>query len=163
VAQLVVEAARRLDLPPPPAPTNYANATLSEIATALETAARTEGADSSDAEAQPTGIDEWVGEFSIEYIERPLLRRDELNTLPRQRESLLEADWRVLSPADHPLKIAVQRSFAHAGAGRGIVILLPPEPGENHLELLLDSAREALNGGDDFRFVLVQHAGSAAS
>jgi enediyne polyketide synthase len=35
VAQLVAEAARRLDLPPPPAPTQYANATLLEIAKAL--------------------------------------------------------------------------------------------------------------------------------
>ncbi|HET7287067.1 MAG TPA: acyltransferase domain-containing protein, partial [Pyrinomonadaceae bacterium] len=39
VAQLVAEAARHLDIPPPPAPTHYANATLSEIAQALETAA----------------------------------------------------------------------------------------------------------------------------
>src|SRR5262249_24341321 len=60
VAQLVAEAARHLDLPPPTAPTNYANATLSEIAKALE-AARTGGADgNSDAEAHPIGVDEWV-------------------------------------------------------------------------------------------------------
>ena len=44
VAQLVAEAARRLNLPPPPAPTHYANATLSEIARALEAAARAGGA-----------------------------------------------------------------------------------------------------------------------
>src|SRR4030095_14740300 len=52
--------------------------------------------------------------------------------------------------------------FAHAGAGRGIVVLLPPEPNENHVGLLLDGAREALKGGDDFRFVLVGGATSFA-
>ena len=155
VAQLVAEAARHLDLPPPPAPTHYANATLSEIATALE-AARTRGGANgdSDAEAHPTGIDEWVREFSVEFVERALPRRDG----PSEA-----GDWRILAPPDHPLKVAVQRSFAHSGAGRGIVVLLPPEPDESHVDLLLDGAREALKGGDDFRFVLVEHAGGAAS
>lgn len=153
VAQLVAEAARRLDLPPPPAPTHYANATLSEIASAME-AARSADADNSDAKADPTGVDEWVREFSIEYVERHLPRRDG----PSEA-----GDWHVLAPPDHPLKEAVERSFAHSGAGRGVVVLLPREPDESHIDLLLDSAREALKRGDDFRFVLVQHEGSAAS
>ncbi len=153
VAQLVAEAARHLKVPPPSAPTNYANATLSEIANALEAAAHTESADDSDAETNPTGVDEWVREFSVELVERAL----------PQRERLSDAgDWRILSSPNHPLKDAVERSFAHAGAGRGIVILLPPEPDESHISLLLDGAREALKGGDDFRFVLVGGAASFA-
>lgn len=155
VAQLVAEAARRLDLSPPPAPTHYANATLSEIASAMEAAARAGGADSNSiAEADPAGVDEWVREFSVEFVERALPRRD----VPSQA-----GDWRILAPPDHPLKVAVQKSFAHANAGRGVVVLLPPDPDESHVELLLAGAREALNGGDDFRFVLVEHGGGAAS
>lgn len=155
VAQLVAEAARRLDLPPPPAPTHYANATLSEIARAMEAAARAGSAGSdSNAEADPTGVDEWVREFSIEFVERALPRRD----VPSE-----PGEWRILAPPDYPLKVAVERSFAHTGAGRGVVVLLPPEPDESHLGLLLDGARAALKGGDDFRFVLVEHAGGAAS
>jgi len=151
VAQLVAEAARRLNLPPPTAPTHYANATLSEIAKALEAAARAGNADgNSDSDAQLTGVDEWVREFSVEYVERPLPRRDG----PSET-----GDWRILAPPDHPLKEAVQRSFAHSGAGRGIVVLLPHEPDESHIGLLLDGAREALKGQDNFRFVLVQHSG----
>ena len=150
VAQLVAEAARRLDLPPPPAPTHYANATLSEIAKALEAAARTRGATGdADEEAQPTGIDEWVREFSVEFVER---------ALPRREGPSETGDWRILAPPDHPLKVAVQKSFAQSDAGRGIVVLLPPEPDESHIGLLLEGAREALKGGDDFRFVLVEHA-----
>jgi enediyne polyketide synthase len=151
VAQLVAEAARRLELPPPPAPTHYANATLSEIAQALEAAARTDDADR-ESEANPNGVDEWVREFSVEYVERALPPRDG-PTEP--------GDWRILAPPDHPLKDAVERSFAHAGAGRGVVVMLPTEPDESHVSLLLDGAREALKGGDDFRFVLV--GGAAAS
>ncbi len=151
VAQLVAEAARRLELPPPQAPTHYANATLSEIANALEAAARTKGADSdSDTDALPSGIDEWVREFSIEYVER---------ALPRRAGPSEHGDWRILAPPDHPLKAAVEKSFAASGAGRGVVVLLPPEPDETHISLLLDGARGALKGGDDFRFVLVQHSG----
>jgi enediyne polyketide synthase len=155
VAQLVAEAARRLSLPPPPAPTHYANATLSEIGKALEAAARAKGADGdSDADALPPGIDEWVREFSIEFVERDLPRRD------RPSET---GDWRILAPPDHSLKDAVQRSFAASDAGRGVVVLLPSESDESHIDLLLDGAREALKGGDDFRFVLVEHGGGAAS
>ncbi|HET9714256.1 MAG TPA: SDR family NAD(P)-dependent oxidoreductase, partial [Pyrinomonadaceae bacterium] len=154
VAQLVAEAARNLDLPPPPAPTHYANATLSEIATALEAARAATADGSSDTEADPSGIDEWVREFSIEFVERALPRRDG----PSE-----PGDWRILAPPDHPLMAAVQRAFAHSGTGRGIVVLLPPEPNENHVDLLLDGAREALKGGDDFRFVVAQNRGGAAS
>ena len=155
VAQLVAEAAHHLDIPPPPAPTHYANATLSEIAKALEAAAHTQGATGdADKETQPPGIDEWVREFSIEFIERALPRRDG----PTEA-----GDWRILAPPDHPLKVALERSFAHAGAGHGIVVLLPPEPDESHVDLLLDGAHAALKGDDDFRFVFVEHGGGAAS
>ncbi len=151
VAQLVAEAARLLAVPPPPTPTNFANATLSEIATALEAAARIDS--HADGEANPSGVDEWVREFSIEYVERALPRRDGPSG---------PGDWRILAPPDHPLKLVVERSFTHCDAGRGIVVLLPAEPDERHIDLLLNGAREALKGGDDFRFVLVGGAASFA-
>ena len=154
VAQLVAEAARRLDLPPPTAPTHYANATLAEIAQALEATAHAQTNGDLNTEAIPTGIDEWVREFSVELVERPLPRRDG-PTEP--------GDWRIIAPPEHPLKAAVQNAFEHSGTGRGVVVLLPPEPDESVIDLLLDGAREALKGGDDFRFVLVQHGGGAAS
>lgn len=152
VAQLVAEAARHLNVPPPPAPTHYANATVSEIAKALETARAGSANGDSNAEATPAGVDEWVREFSIEFIERALPRRDG----PSEA-----GDWRILASTHHPLKVAVQESFAHA-AGRGIVVLLPSEPNESHIDLLLNGARAALKGGDDFRFVLVGGAASFA-
>ncbi|HEY3579875.1 MAG TPA: SDR family NAD(P)-dependent oxidoreductase, partial [Pyrinomonadaceae bacterium] len=262
VAQLVAEAARRLDLPPPPAPTNYANATLSELSSALEAAARTGTNRHSGADINPPGVDEWVREFSIEYVERALPRRESSHNAPKvrsegsqgqvrseaqhaapgnqasddqpgtgdrhaasthsvgpsglnrsplliegqrafalapgylhtapparlcadaqdrpsenprnrssknapghlsgilQNENPTEAgDWRVFAPPDHPLHAPVHRSFALSRVGRGVVVLLPPEPNESHVGLLLDGAHAALKGGDDFRFVMVQHSG----
>lgn len=155
VAQLVTEAARSLGLPPPPAPTHFANATLSEIASAMEAAARAGGANGdADPETHPAGVDEWVREFSVEFVERPLPRRD---------GPLGAGDWRILSPPDHPFKAAVEKAFAHSGAGRGIVVLLPSVPDESHIDLLLNGAHEALKARDDFRFVLAGHEGGAAS
>jgi enediyne polyketide synthase len=154
VAQLVAEAARRLALPPPPAPTNYANATISEIANALEASARAGNTDDDpDADAAPAGVDEWVREFSVEFVEQALPRRDGPSGT---------GDWRILASPDHPLKDAVERSFAHSGAGRGIVVLLPPDPDDSQTGLLLEGAREALKAADDFRFVLVGGAASFA-
>jgi enediyne polyketide synthase len=152
VAQLVAEAARRLDLPPPLAPTQYANATLAELANALEATAHAGGA-VANSDTYPAGVDEWVREFSIEYVARASSRRE----LPSDA-----GDWRILAPSDHPLKDAVERSFAHAAAGRGVVVLVPSELDERHIDLLLDGAREALRGGDDFRFVNVGGAASFA-
>jgi enediyne polyketide synthase len=155
VAQLVAEAARCLSLPPTQAPTHYANATLSEIASALEATARAGIDGHAEADATPTGVDEWVREFSVELVER---------SLPQRQGPSETGDWRILSPPDHPLKVALERSFAQSSTGRGIIVLLPPEPDESHIALLLDGAREALKGGADFRFVLVQYSeGGAAS
>ena len=152
VAQLVAEAARHLGVPPPPAPTHFANATLSEIARALDAAAHSEDT-RSDADALAAGVDEWVREFSLTFVERDL---------PRREAPPEPGDWRILSPPEHPLKVAIERSLAHSGTGRGIVVLLPPEPDESHIALLLDGARTALKGGDNFRFVLVGGAASLA-
>lgn len=154
VAQLVTEAARSLGLPPPPAPTHFANATLSEIASVMEAAARAGGANGdAEAETHPSGVDEWVREFSVEYVERALPRRDGPTEV---------GDWRILAPPDHPLTGAVEKAFAQARSGRGVVVLLPSAPDESHIDLLLNGAHKALKAGNDFRFVLVGGAASFA-
>src|SRR6185369_10783322 len=111
----------------------------------------------SDADVNPPGVDEWVREFSIEYVER---------ALPRSENQSEAGVWSILGAPDHPLRSALQKYFALSRVGRGIVVLLPPEPDESHVGLLLEGARAALKGGDDFRFVLVQdseHGGAAGS
>ncbi|HYY59687.1 MAG TPA: type I polyketide synthase [Pyrinomonadaceae bacterium] len=61
VGQLVAEAARQLGLPPPAAPTDYADATVAGVASALEDLARTGEAGSvKEAERLPAGVDSWI-------------------------------------------------------------------------------------------------------
>lgn len=161
VAQLVIEISRALNLPTPPAPTHYANATVAEIAEALDEVARAGGAvrrdDDADAAGPPAGVDDWVRSFSVELIERPLVRP----ARPLQLDGA--GEWSVLAPPDHPFGDTMREAFARLGAGRGIVVMLPGGADERHLGLLLKGARGALAGSEGFRFVLVQHGGGAAS
>ncbi|HVT14604.1 MAG TPA: SDR family NAD(P)-dependent oxidoreductase [Thermoanaerobaculia bacterium] len=83
VGQLVVEASRRLGLPPPAAPTDYAHATIAEVAQALTERLLLEalggqasgGAGERRARSRgpaPPGVDTWVRCFTVELVERPL-------------------------------------------------------------------------------------------
>jgi enediyne polyketide synthase len=73
VGQIVAEASRRLGVLPPVAPTQYADARISEVAQALEEIARV-GIDPSKSNAQriPPGVDSWVRCFQVKLVEQPL-------------------------------------------------------------------------------------------
>ncbi len=91
VGQLVAEASRRLGLAPPASPTDYAPATLAQVAQALAEQLLRAPADAagpagdggapgprssaSGAAAQPAGVDSWVRSFTVGLVERPLAER----------------------------------------------------------------------------------------
>ena len=158
VGQLVAEAARRLNLPPPVAPTDYADATIAEIAGALEDLQRNGGSMLLDEEERvPSGVDAWVRTFTVEFIERPL---PEFGTPKSQK-----GGWRVIAPSDHPLATPLQQAFDGSKSGAGVVVCLPPQPDERHLKLLLEGAQAVLQEGGEEKsiFVLVQHGGGGAA
>lgn len=158
VAQLVAEIARRLDIPPPPAPMQYANATISEIAEALDGSRNAGGtARGAEEEASPAGVDEWVRAFTVELAERPLSRRG------RQTQPDDAGAWRVLAPPGHLLGDELRETFARGVAGSGVVVALPRGADERHVPLMLEGAHAAQAGGEGYRFVLVQHGGGAAA
>ncbi|MCP2732006.1 SDR family NAD(P)-dependent oxidoreductase, partial [Symplocastrum sp. BBK-W-15] len=73
VGQLVGEAAKRLGLSPPIAPTDYANATITEVVQALEELVTTGSSISIDESKQvPSGVDAWIRTFTVELVEKPL-------------------------------------------------------------------------------------------
>jgi enediyne polyketide synthase len=84
VGQLVVEASRQLGLGPPASPTDYALATVAEVAAALAERARPDlagggpgaaGEGIGGAPEDPAGvagIDSWVRPFTVDLVERPL-------------------------------------------------------------------------------------------
>lgn len=161
VGEIVAQAARRLRLPPPASPTEYAGATVAEAARALEAQTRARAASPDGGEddggasgAWPPGVGPWVRAFTVERVERPLPR-----ALPHAGGS--GGEWRVLAPDAHPLAAPLAAALARGGAGGGVAVCLPPEPDERHLPLLLEGVAAALAGG--WRFLLVQHGGGAAS
>jgi enediyne polyketide synthase len=84
VSQVVVEAARSLNLAPPVAPTDYAKATVAEAAQALEELLRIGGSRADNIEERlPLGVDSWVRTFTVELVERSLPRRQQFCWFPR--------------------------------------------------------------------------------
>lgn len=69
----MVEAARRLGAPPPASPTDFADATVAEVAAALAQLAASHVEDDGDLPAAvPPGVDAWVRAFTDHWVERPL-------------------------------------------------------------------------------------------
>ena len=155
VGQLVVEASRALGLPPPSSPADAANATVGQVAEALaELAQQNDASPAPSPEALPAGVDSWTRAFTVELVE---------SRLPPSRPDAASGPWRVIAPADHPLKDALQDALPRAGAGKGVAVCLPPQPDQRHIDLLLEAAEAVLADADDMRFLLVQHGGGAAA
>ena len=148
VGQLVVEASRRLGLRPPASPTDYAHATLAEVARALEEQAALGNARSGDAAGAPAGVDSWVRPFTVELVARNLPRRP-LGTPEAERS------WRVIAPPGHPLA----GELAARLAGTGVALCLPADVDERHAGLFVEAARAALAAPRPLRFALVQQGG----
>lgn len=139
VGQLVAEAARRLGLKPPSSPTDYSRATVAEVAQALQEQEALSGVVTV-PDAVPAGVDTWVHAFHVAWVPRTL----------RPSVSQQEGSWKIVAPAGHPL----------AGvepAGSGVLLCLPPDPGEDDAALFLEAARAVLDGST--RFVVAQQEG----
>ncbi len=168
VSQLVVEAARSLGLSPPIAPTDYADATVADIAQALEELSSI--SDTKAIEQVPTGVDAWIRTFAFELRESPLTRDNKESVLEIRGSSILkenqdiDSNWQIIAPDNYPLTTPLQKAFDPYG-GKGVVICLPSRlNSEEQLELLLEGARNLLTKKEKKKsFVLVQHGSSGAS
>jgi enediyne polyketide synthase len=154
VSQLVAAAARRLNLPRPVAPTDFADASVREVAEGLEEQRRAGHTSQTESDETPPGIDSWLRPFTIELVEKPR---------PQRGPAVVKGTWLVLSTDAHPLADLLRQGLAECGEGKGVVVCLPPEPDERHIALLLDGARAIAEDRENARFVLVQHGGSAAA
>ncbi len=153
VGQLVAEAARRLGSPTPLSPTDYADASVDEIARALDEQAHSTGP-AIEVEQAPPGVATWARPFTVEMVESPLHRR---------QPSARNGSWQVLANPNHPLAGALKQAFAGCGSGRGYVVCLSTEPDESDVRLLLEAARAVINQDEETWFVLVQTNGGAAA
>lgn len=158
VGQLVSEAARRLGLPRIAGLTDFADASVAEIARALDELKRTgRGVHQDDRRRQPPGVDVWIRSFAVELVEaaRPAVAR------PRAADGGAAGHWQVFATPEHPLAPALRERLAQTGLD-GVLLCLPAQPDESVIPLLLEAARAALARKDDARFVLAQHGWGAA-
>jgi enediyne polyketide synthase len=154
VGQLVSEAARALGLPAPASPTDFANATVGEVAAYLAEQAALGGAAQAEEPGVPPGVDTWVRPFVIDWVEAPLAA-----TLPRA-EGAAPGGWQLFAPAAHPLASALSAAMLTL-PGRGALLCLPATDGEParlraEIPLLLAAARAGIAAR---RLVVVQQGG----
>lgn len=155
VGQLVGEAARRLGLRPPASPTDYAQATVAELARALEEQVRLApaGGAEEESEAPPAGIDTWVRPFATSWVERPL---------PRSADAPAGgSSWQVVAPDGHPLREPLAAALESV-PGRGVALCLPAELDESLTSLFLAAAGAVLASPMAERFVVVHQEGGGA-
>jgi enediyne polyketide synthase len=163
VGQLVAEAARQLGLEPPASPSDYAQATVAQVAEALGEQAES-GRQGRAEEVAPAGVDTWVRAFTIERIERPL--RGGRPMLPEAPPAAPGAS-QVLAPEGHPLAASLAAALAESGAGAPVAVVAVCLPsadalgplGEAAIELLLAGARAVLAAPPPIRFLVVQEGG----
>lgn len=150
VGQLVAEAARSLALEPSAAPTNYADATVAEVAQALGDLVRTGRSTPIDGVNQPpSGIDAWVRTFTVEWRDRPL------SSQPHSLDP--EGRWQILTASNTPFAEVLQEAF-QSFPGQGVVVYLSVEEDKQTIDCLLSGAQQVLAQDENTHFVLVQHA-----
>jgi enediyne polyketide synthase len=157
VGQIVSEAARTLHLLPPVSPTDYADASVREIAQALEELSQTTGtAELQEHKQVPAGVDGWVRPFQVEYIEKHISNN---NNYPQTDSA---GTWQVLAEPDDSLAATLKEACEHIG-GSGILLCLPAQPDEQQLPFLLQGIQETLKSENSTHFVLIQHGSGVAS
>jgi enediyne polyketide synthase len=155
VGQIMNQAAQQLGVTAGQAPTNFATATLHELAEALDELAQTSDGGGSGAEPKPVvaGAAAWARPFVVDLDEVPLPDRD----APEEN-----GQWQVYAPDGHPLADPLRQALERESVGAGVLVCLPADCTERHLELALDGAKAAAGGAPGSRFVLVQHGRGAA-
>jgi len=144
VGEIVASAARELGVAPPVDLLRFADASLAEVAQALEQLRNLNGTAPAQ-EAVPAGIDDWCRAFLVDWTPRQLRHRPGLRRAP--------GNWNVFGPPDHPFLQVLSRT---ALAGNGVVVCMSVAPIEEQLNTILAGAHKAIEmeGSDRYFAVL---------
>ncbi|MCX5199550.1 type I polyketide synthase [Streptomyces sp. NBC_00249] len=153
VGQLVNQAAGRLGIAAAHVPTNFATATLIQLAEALETLADTAGSGPAGPTALVTGAAPWARPFAVDLEPVPL---------PPPPPAGSDGAWELYAPREHPYAQTLRQELERSGTGAGVLVWLPSPCPPEALEQALTAARSALAGDRARRFVLVQDGPGAA-
>jgi enediyne polyketide synthase len=151
VGQIVAVAAKEFGSQRPLNLTDFANASILDIAEALEKLKEQNLNGHNRKDIWPAGIDMWVRPFAVELVEKPRPLRELVKG---------KGNWRIFTPEGYPRAEEIAQGFAET-EGSGVVVCLPSEPNESHVTLLLKGAKEALNVRG--KFVLIEHGRSSAA
>jgi enediyne polyketide synthase len=153
VGQVVNQVAQLLAVPSAQAPTNFAVATVRELAQAMEELAGTAQDGPAAGPAMVAGAAAWSRAFRLDMDELPL---------PTGPAPEANGPWRVYAGGDDPLAEPLRLALERGGVGGGVLVCLPENCTEREIELALTGARAALADARRDRFVLVQRGRGAA-
>lgn len=134
VGQLVSEAARRLGLTPPLSPTDYADASIAEIAQAFENLSETTDLEKPDP--FPLGVDSWVRPFIVDWVEQPLPTSKVQNTS-------IQPEWQLCTLPGFPLRSALETAI-NGWQGKGAIVGVSINPTQADFELWLTVAQHLI-------------------
>ncbi|WP_433236323.1 SDR family NAD(P)-dependent oxidoreductase [Actinomadura nitritigenes] len=160
VGQVMNQAARLRGLPAAQEPTNFATATVRELAEVLDAMAGTAQHAEADRAPAVAGAAAWARAFAVATDEKPL--PDRAVTAGAQHAPVAGC-WRVHADEGHPLAEPLRRALEKAGVGPGVLVCLPADCTAERLEPALLGAQRALRDEPGGRFVLVQHGQGAAA
>ncbi len=154
VSELASRAARELSRPPLVAPNEFADATVAELARAIESEERELVMGSFVA-----GVDAWVRGFEVVSVARA---RPRDSAIGGRREG--PWSWRTfLEPGDE-LGEAIAHALRSFAGSDGVLVHLPTTPAFlAQLPRLLEAARAANESLDARHFVLVHHGDASAT
>ncbi|GAA2359916.1 polyketide synthase [Catellatospora methionotrophica] len=153
VGQLVNQMATQLGVAAAQAPTNFATATVRQLADTMYELAQTAGSGDTASAAVINGAAPWARPWSLD-----------LDELPRPTRAAREADgeWRLFAADGDQFAEGLRVRLQSAGVGGGVLVCLPAGCTEEQVGLALAGAKAALPGAPGHRFVLVQHDRGAA-
>ncbi|WP_433328113.1 type I polyketide synthase [Spirillospora sp. CA-294931] len=154
VGQVMNDAARSLGLSAVRLPLNFATATLLELAEMLDGLA---AGDQGEGPAHVAGAEAWARPYTIDFDEAPPLAEP----VPSGPERA-PGEWRLFATEGDALAEPLREALRRAGVGDGVLVCLPDRCAEEHVELALRGAQEAIAGAAGSRFVLVQRGRGAA-
>ena len=146
VAQIVLDIATRLNVPPPMSPTEFAAASIEDIVEALTVPAGTRAALS---DHRIAGVESWVRRFRPAWLPTPL---------PVQLAGHAAGAWHLYTDQQHPLRAGLEREAA-GRAGDGTIVCLGTVPEGDDWRRLLTAARATIRSSRPSAFVIVHDGG----
>ncbi|WP_242900827.1 type I polyketide synthase [Actinomadura terrae] len=151
VGQVLNQAAQALGLSVAQAPTNFANATIRELAEVLDALA--DGRGGQQAEPVVEGAASWARAYSVDLDEVPVA------AAPRDEEN---GGW-SLTGTGSQIARQVRDALEGGGVGSGTLVCLGADFTEASLGPVLDAVKAAATAPAGRRFVLVQHGDRGAA